>query len=565
VQVLDAPASDSFVDRARSAPLWAHGVALLVVLLALIPVVGTESVFSADEGAAIIQARRVAESGTWVGAHPLPQLDPEVAGYPIHLAVETGEGFHELTRHPLYVEMLVVAWDGGLAALMAVSIVGTALAALLAGALAGRLDERLGRPTLWAVGLASPLVFDSYLVIAHTLGAALAAAAAWFLIGRDPRWWLPAGAISVAGLSMIRSEGVLLGLSLGAVLFVMGAARRDGDRLRAGVVAGVSAVAGYLLDDWWTESLKADSIGTAGASAERFQGGLHGRFEGFKRTWLWIDSRGMGPGDELILLAIVLAVMAAIAVRIGATARVITGLSAASVVLLALRVLAEPHAIVPGLVFAFPLLLIGLALLRPHHLRLGDGRGQELLAAAALFAVVVLATQYSVGGTTEWGGRYFALALPLITPLLVAAVLDGAVSLDRVVARRWLGAVVALSLLVPVLGVLGLRRSKARTAELVTAVEAATVAAGADTVVVTSMGPVGRWSWPIVEDRPWALVEPDRFDDLAGELERAGVSRVVHVSFLDDGTESDALARHYERGPTFRPSFDDRWAAVVYE
>ena len=31
----------------------------------------------------------------------------------------------------------------------------------------------LDRPTLWVVGLASPLLFDSYLLIAHTLGSAL--------------------------------------------------------------------------------------------------------------------------------------------------------------------------------------------------------------------------------------------------------------------------------------------------------------------------------------------------------------------------------------------------------
>ena len=46
--------------RVADAPLWAHALALLVGLLVLLPIVGTQASYSADEGAAIIQARSLA-------------------------------------------------------------------------------------------------------------------------------------------------------------------------------------------------------------------------------------------------------------------------------------------------------------------------------------------------------------------------------------------------------------------------------------------------------------------------------------------------------------------------
>ncbi len=60
-------------DRRAPDRLLAHSLALLLVLVALVPVVGVDAVFSADEGAAIVQARRVADDGSWAAAHPLPE------------------------------------------------------------------------------------------------------------------------------------------------------------------------------------------------------------------------------------------------------------------------------------------------------------------------------------------------------------------------------------------------------------------------------------------------------------------------------------------------------------
>jgi len=565
VQVLDAARVDEEADRGRIGPLWVHAIGLLIVLLALVPLVGTDAVFSADEGAAAIQARRVAEEGAWVGRHPLPEVDTDVLGYPVHLAEETSEGWHELTRHPLYIRVLAGAWSaGGFAAMVGLSILATVGAATVTASLAGRLEPRLAVPTLWVMGLASPLVFDGYLVIAHSLGAFFAACAAWFLIGRWTPTHLAAGALSCAGVVMVRSEGVLLGIAVAAALVVMGARHRHRGRLAAGVVAGMASVGAYLLDGWWTSLLKEPTVGTAGPGIARFQGGLvRGRWEGFERTWLWIGRGGISAGDELILLAVVLAAVGAVAIRIGARPRIVVTLGAGSAVLVVLRLVTDPTAIVPGLLFAFPLLLVGSLLIDRRHLTLGSNRSRDLVLAASLYALAVVATQYSVGGTTEWGGRYFALGLPLICPVVVAAVLDGADRLDRTSARRWVATLVVVSLTISLIGLLGLRRAHDRTEELVATVAQGIGAAGPDPVVLTDVNPLARWSWELLDDARWTLVAADDMPAASAQLSDAGIERFVYVGHLADD-EIEALSRRHRVTAELRPSFDESWHVVVF-
>ena len=45
--------------------------------------------------------------------------------------------------------------------------------------------------------------------------------------------------------------------------------------------------------------------------------------------------------------------------------------------------------------------------------------------------LAVLATQYPVGGHTEWGGRYFALCLPLLGAMAGASLIAAADGLAR--------------------------------------------------------------------------------------------------------------------------------------
>ena len=162
-----------------SGPTWPRSP---LVLLALVPVVGTASSFSADEGAVIVQARSLAGKLTggdgWIVEHPVPEVDPTGVNYPLENADRGENGFAPYAKHPLYPVLLAVAdRAGGVTAMVLLSLAGTLAAAALAAGLARRIDPALARPTLWVVGLASPLLFDGYLVMAHALAAALAVGA----------------------------------------------------------------------------------------------------------------------------------------------------------------------------------------------------------------------------------------------------------------------------------------------------------------------------------------------------------------------------------------------------
>jgi hypothetical protein len=63
------------IRRAWTAPLPVHAAVLTVLLVALAFVVGTRTSLSEDEGAAIVQARQVADHHTWIVPHPVPAID----------------------------------------------------------------------------------------------------------------------------------------------------------------------------------------------------------------------------------------------------------------------------------------------------------------------------------------------------------------------------------------------------------------------------------------------------------------------------------------------------------
>src|SRR4029450_12481256 len=88
----------------------------------------------------------------------------------------------------------------GLGGMVLASVVGTVAAAAVAGLLARRVVPELAALAVWATGLATPLFFDSWLVIAHTLGAALVGAAVLSVVrareGRGGPALLPVAAAS---------------------------------------------------------------------------------------------------------------------------------------------------------------------------------------------------------------------------------------------------------------------------------------------------------------------------------------------------------------------------------
>src|SRR5258708_6417117 len=83
----------SLLARLGAAPLWAHAVALALVLVAVLPLVGTHSQFSADEGAAIAQAKLLSNGDGWTTTHPFPAADPSGEAFPIELSPRRGDSY----------------------------------------------------------------------------------------------------------------------------------------------------------------------------------------------------------------------------------------------------------------------------------------------------------------------------------------------------------------------------------------------------------------------------------------------------------------------------------------
>ncbi|HEX2047058.1 MAG TPA: hypothetical protein VHF27_04790 [Acidimicrobiales bacterium] len=504
-------------DARVSLPLLAHVAALAVVLLALVPVVGTSASFSTDEGAAIVQAKSLSRGGGWVVEHPLPEVDqPDGRHYPLELAEWGERGFVPYGKHPLY-PLLLAAADrvGGVTAMVLLSVAGTVAAAALAGALARRLDASLAGPAVWAVGVASPLLFDGFLVMGHTLAAALAAgavlAAVVALERRDPRPALAVGPL-VAGAVLLRSEAVFLALGLAVVAAAVSAGRRR----VAGLIALGSLAAGagaHLFETWWLRRLTdrgtaavRSAPAAAGTEAESF---LSGRWRGFVRTVL-SPTYGGDPLVAVLLLVMVVAVVAMVLRR----QRDMAALAAATAVL---ALVMGPETVVPGLLVAFPVATAGLVLVRRSALR--TTAAQVSLGVFAVIAACVVATQYAVGGATEWGGRFFAVGLPVVVPVLLLALKQA--SLDRWVVVS----LVVCSLAMATLGVSSLRHQHRRLGQLVN-----TAASVEAPVVVATYGSVPRWAWRTFDDKRWLITQPSDLPGLLGRLRDAGVARIGLVT-----------------------------------
>ena len=522
----------------RRRGLGVHVAALALVLLALVPIVGTGASFSADEGAAIAQARSLSRGDGWIVDHPLPEVDPTGVNYPLENSERGSRGVAPYAKHPLYPVLLAAADRlGGVTGMVLLSLAGTIAAAAMAALLARRLDPALDRPVLWVVGLGSPLLFDGFLVIGHALGAALAVAAVLLTLRaverRRPLVALAVGPAVAAGV-MLRTEFVFMALALAVAVLVAGiVARRLAVPALVAAVSVSAAVAARFGDREWTGSI----LGPAGAGVPLPQGtlasgGVGGRARGFILTWL---TPGYGAAGTVHAALVVMLVSVALAAwltrRRPEEWRMIAGVSAtaAGAALVALAV--APANVVPGLLVAFPLAAPGLLLVRRDHL--GTTAGRLAAGTFGLFALGVIATQYQRGGSGEWGGRYFAVGIAVVTPLLVLALRDAGRRLEpqarRVVGVSLAGCMVALS----VMGVGSLRAAHQRNASMNEAVAAATAATpagdGGPAVVVAADGTLARHGWPTFDRARWLLGGAD-LPALTERLRAAGIPEFVFVT-----------------------------------
>lgn len=536
------------VRRLWGAPLWAHAVVLLVVLVGLGALVRPGFASTSDEGAAVVQARLL-QHGTWIYDNRLPAVDPDGADQPFPSGDIGTKGLAPYAKHPLFPELLRVAADvGGNPAMVLVGILGTLGAAVAAALIAGWLRASLVRPTLWIMGLGSPLLFDAYVIVAHSLAAAgigFAALASLHVLHRVGARRVLA-LVLVAGLVAVsvalRTEAVFAGLGLAIGAGVVAWLHRRASWRPAAVLAVVVAaatVATVLIE----HEIRLAIVGTTVAAVGEPVGAgdaawLPGRFEALWNDWF---DPGLGGISKLLVVAMIattvmLAFGAVKARRSGPD--VLVAAAGFAAVVYVVRLASSPPVEIFGLMVAFPLLWAGAWLVRRPAAT--DPTRVFLVVTTLALTIGVLLTDYPLGGSIEWGGRYFAIGLPLAVPLAVEALARLGRSMREPVTPRRVGAV-ALAVVTVATSVLALRVLRVRhdaAASLHRAVVAAAAEAGPVTggdepgppVVLVGNRLLPQYLYDDLLDHRWLAAGSDAsMRDAAARAATAGIDRMVVV------------------------------------
>ncbi|MDP8938430.1 MAG: hypothetical protein M3O23_12010, partial [Actinomycetota bacterium] len=294
--------------------------------------------------------------------------------------------------------------------------------------------------------------------------------------------------------------------------------------LAVALAAAGAGVAARVAEGLWARQLLG-GVPSLSSVPRPEPGFVESRIQSLVLTWLR-PSYGGPPVVDVALVAMVAALaVAAYLARRRPDDR--TGLGLCATVAAAAAVVAlvsGPTTVVPGLLVAFPTMAAGLLLLRRWSAQPVAAR--LMLGTFGLFAVAVVATQYSTGGSGEWGGRYFAIGVPVVVPVLLVGLRDH--------GRRLVAAVAVCSMAVAAMGLLSLRATHRFTADLVASVDAG--APGPAPIVVTTVDALPRLSWSTFDRQRWVLTEPA---DLPTLVDRLGAAGVPHFTFVTNDLAHD--------------------------
>ncbi len=546
-------------------------MALAVVLAMMFPLVVEDTVWSADVGALLYQSSRLAEGRGWLVDHPFPAADPDGGWFPLHLSWladpdTAGEGYVVLAKHPVLTWLVAGLVNlGGLRAVVALSTLGTLAAAVATAHLVRRVEPDLAPAALWFTGLASPLLFDGYIGYAHTVAAAALAWAAVLVLsvldgiddGAGPGASVPgvAAALGLIALAcLVRTEAAFAVGALAVAVIVDGPfsarANRTGPGRRSrlivsrGVIGATIALIGVgtVIAD---RRAAVDFVATANpAWRSESLDFWPARWAGLQQTWL---SPGRGPENVLIALSTGAVLALGWLARRRVESSIVTMFGVLAVVAVAVRWLVGSPPLVTGLIMAFPSMFAALLTVRADTV-IRDRTVRITLIAFTVFAGSVLATQYPFGGVSEWGGRYFAVGLPLAIAAALPAAATTLAGLSPAPRRTIVVSVVAAALLLNALGLVGLRSVRHATEKLNDRVAAATVQAdpgdGGRPVVVTTVPLAGRVAWQQIDHGRWLLVDSDELPKAGDRLAALGIRSFVLVSFEPD-SDVDRLTDHY--------------------
>lgn len=527
----------SLARRVAAAPLPAHAAALAIVLVALLPVIGTSGQFSADEGAAIAQARQLSRGDGWTVPDSFPQADPDGSAFPFELSSRGGDRYAPFSKHPVYPALLAPADRVlGNAGMFLWSIGGTVAAAVLAALLARRLDAALAIPAFWITGFASPLFFDSFTVIAHTIAAVLAAAAVLCVVRarETSRWgWRLAIIAAMVLGTMLRTEMVFFALALSVALLAMNVRKRlsSSPWVVAAPVAGAGL--GFVLDRLLLRVVVPGPASTTAWLEQPTSSFIGARVSAFKITWL-LPSYEVELGNALLVAAIVAIAIATFLVRARPEEREGARLFAVVAIVCAIAWLFFGGGPVPGLLPAFPIVVLGVVAWNRRGL---PATALLFGVTFVLFALAVLATQYGSGGSGEWGGRYFAIGLPILVPVALYPIKELWPHIDHTTARLGAAAFAVLCLVLCLTAVDTLREYHRDVDKVVAAIDTAARSQpaldGGAPVVITTNGGAARFAYTVVEHTRWLTVPPDRLAEYAQRVRGLNVGPITLVTTDD--------------------------------
>ncbi len=550
--------------RPPASRLGRHALVLAAIVLGLLPLVGSEAVWSADVGAQLRQSSLLLDGNGWTSSHPIPEVDPEGHYFGLHLAqrpvLAAGDPhrYVALAKHPF------LTWGvagllsiGGLTAVLVVSALGTVAAAVATGRITELVRPDLAPWALWVTGLLSPLLFDAYIGYAHTIAAAAVAWSCYFALRSldgDREWphRLAAAALIAIGC-LARTEGALAAVALAVAVTSLNLVRqtpvqsgRSSHRRPwlTGLAVVVGASTAVIVDRLAALAVSGPANPAWRPATPSF---FLGRWLGFAQTWL---NPGRRLADLLIVVAAFAVITAAVAssraTRVEATStsgpmfktRLVPVIAAViAVVAVAARaavaVTAAEPVMVSGLLFAFPVLAAGLFVVRRSHFN--GGPSQVCVVAFGLYAAAVIATQYSYGGVAEWGGRYFAAGIPLGVAATIAPLADVVSRLPARTRTMSVSMFAVAGLGLNVLGLASLNSVRQSTADLVQEIETTTeLMSGNDEpkpVVVSTVPLAGRVSWAIFDDARWLLVDSSELPQLAARLQQHDIDQFALVTF----------------------------------
>ena len=527
-----------------SCRLWLHALVSTAALVLLLLLAAPGYRLHDDEAAALAQVEALASTGEWGVEHPYPAVDPDNQAFPVPLSEVVGE--HKVapySKHPLYpLALILPVAIGGTVGGVLLSIVGFAIAAYASGLLALRLfDTSVARLCVWLTAFGTPLWFDAGMVNAHTLAAGLSAVAAVGVVDylrrlKPSGWSLIAGPCFVAAI-LLRTEVRLLGIASVLVLAAMALRRRH----RTSAIAGV-AVFGTTLLAWVLDNLLHRLTGatltlthtSGGAPPSR----IADRVEGFVITWLRPSHFTPGWVQLCSLFGAVLFAAAALVYRRRPAAiPAVSALAATGSALGLARAVLDSYGMVTGLFVAAPVFISSLLLLEPDDVR--ERQASFCLGAAAVFSLGVLATQYSNGGGGEWGGRYFAVGLPLATPFAARGAVRAWHQLGP--AKRFVATsavVLQVSLLVVGLSTMKVLHSSDRLVgtEMRSLIDDNR---GADPVVITTSGWLGRMVYSPELQVRWLTAKKSDLTMFADRVRADGAGTVILVT--DDPKELESV------------------------